>query len=135
VIVGVPCESTARETRVAATPATVAKLVALGYEAVVESGAGEASSFPDDAYAAACATVGPADEGWQADVVLRVNAPGDQELARLRDGAALISRLGPGLNPHLVDALASRPLTALAMEDILVALPKPARKHADVSTR
>src|SRR5512132_2213441 len=113
--IGVPRETKARETRVAATPATVTKLVALGYEVVVELGAGQASSFPDDAYAAAGAVVGPADEAWQADVVLRVNAPSDQEIARLRDGATLISLLSPALNPDLVDALAARPITALAM--------------------
>ena len=117
--IGVPRETKPRETRVAATPATVTKLVALGYDVVVESGAGAASSFPDEAYAAAGATVaGPADEAWQADVVLRVNAPSDQELARLRDGATLIGLLSPGLNPDLVEALAARPITALAMDAV-----------------
>jgi NAD(P) transhydrogenase subunit alpha len=115
----VPRETKPRETRVAATPATVTKLRALGYDVVVESGAGEASSFPDEAYTAAGATVaGPADEAWQADVVLRVNAPSDQELARLRDGATLISLLSPALNPDLVEALAARPITALAMDAV-----------------
>src|SRR3954464_11898787 len=117
--IGVPRETKARETRVAATPATVTKLVALGYEVVVESGAGQASSFPDEAYAAAGAVVvGPADEAWQAEVVLRVNAPTEQEIARLRDGATLISLLSPGLTPELVDALAARPITALAMDAV-----------------
>jgi H+-translocating NAD(P) transhydrogenase subunit alpha len=117
--IGVPRETRPRETRVAATPATVSKLVALGYDVLVESGAGEASSFPDEAYTAAGATVaGPADEAWQADVVLRVNAPSDQEIARLRDGATLISLLSPALNPDLVDALAARPITALAVDAV-----------------
>src|SRR4051812_35164510 len=116
--IGVPRETKARETRAAATPATVTKLVALGYDVVVETGAGQASSFPDDAYAAAGAAVGPADEAWQADVVLRVNAPSDQEIARLRDGATLISLLSPALDPDLVDALAARPITALAMDAV-----------------
>jgi NAD(P) transhydrogenase subunit alpha len=115
----VPRETKPRETRVAATPTTVTKLVALGYGVVVESGAGEASSFPDEAYTAAGATVaGAADEAWQADVVLRVNAPSDQELARLRDGATLISLLSPALDPDLVDKLAARPITALAMDAV-----------------
>src|ERR687884_632818 len=51
--IGVPRETKARETRVAATPATVAQLVQLGYAVVVETGAGAGSSFPDDAYSAA----------------------------------------------------------------------------------
>ncbi|SOD98458.1 Re/Si-specific NAD(P)(+) transhydrogenase subunit alpha [Blastococcus haudaquaticus] len=116
--IGVPRETRARETRVAATPATVKKLVALGYEVVLESGAGAAASFPDDAFAEAGATVGTADDAWQADVVLRVNAPAVEEIPRLRDGATLVSLLSPGLNPDLVDALAARPITALAMDAV-----------------
>src|SRR3954447_8781376 len=116
--IGVPRESHARETRVAATPATVAKLVALGYDVVVEAGAGELSSFPDDADAGAGATIGRPDDAWQADVVLRVNAPTEAEIGRLRDGATLIGLLSPALNPELVEALSARPITALAMDAV-----------------
>ena len=117
-LIGVPRETRARETRVAATPATVAKLLALGYDVVVESGAGDASSFLDEAYAEAGATVGTADEAWQADVVLRVNAPAPEEIGRLRDGGTLVSLVSPALNPDLVDALATRPITVLAMDAV-----------------
>jgi NAD(P) transhydrogenase alpha subunit len=103
---------------VAATPATATRLVQLGYDVVVETGAGARSSFPDEAYASAGATVGTADEAWQADVVLRVNAPAAGEIGRLRDGATLISLLSPALNPELVDALAQRPITVLAMDAV-----------------
>jgi NAD(P) transhydrogenase subunit alpha len=103
---------------VAATPETVSKLVGLGYDVVVETGAGAASSFPDEAYAGAGAVVGTAAEAWGADVVLRVNAPATDEIGRLRDGAVLISLLSPALNPDLVDALAERPITALAMDAV-----------------
>ncbi|MGY1805336.1 Re/Si-specific NAD(P)(+) transhydrogenase subunit alpha [Blastococcus sp. SYSU D00922] len=116
--IGVPRETRARETRVAATPATVAKLIALGYDVVVEAGAGAAASFPDEAYAEAGASVGTADDAWQADVLLRVNAPSTEEIPRLRDGATLVSLLSPGLNPELVDALAARPITVLAMDAV-----------------
>ncbi|SNR23386.1 Re/Si-specific NAD(P)(+) transhydrogenase subunit alpha [Blastococcus mobilis] len=116
--IGVPRETRARETRVAATPTTVGKLLALGYDVVIESGAGAAASFPDEAYAEAGATVGTADDAWQADVVLRVNAPSTGEIPRLRDGATLISLLSPALNPDLVDALAARPITVLAMDAV-----------------
>ena len=102
----------------AATPATVTKLVGLGYDVVVESGAGQASSFPDEAYAGAGAAVGTADDAWQADVVLRVNAPAVEEIGRLREGATLVSLLSPALNPDLVDALAARPITVLAMDAV-----------------
>ena len=116
--IGVPRETRARETRVAATPVTVKKLVALGYDVVVEAGAGAAASFPDEAFAEAGATVGTPDDAWQSDVVLRVNAPAVEEIPRLRDGATLVSLLSPGLNPDLVDALAARPITVLAMDAV-----------------
>jgi NAD(P) transhydrogenase subunit alpha len=116
--IGVPCETKVGETRVAATPVTVGKLLQLGYDVVVEGGAGEASSFLDGAYAAAGATVGTADDAWQADVVLRVNAPSVAEISRLLDGATLVSLLSPALNPELVDALAARPITVLAMDAV-----------------
>jgi NAD(P) transhydrogenase subunit alpha len=103
---------------VAATPATVAKLVALGYDVLLEAGAGQGSSFPDEAYAEAGASIGTAPQAWAADVVLRVNAPSADEIGRLRDGATLISQLGPALHPDLVEALAARPITALAMDAV-----------------
>jgi len=116
--IGVPRETRPRETRVAATPTTVTQLVTLGYDVVVEAGAGEASSFPDEAYTGAGARVGTADEAWQADVVLRVNAPSVEEIGRLQDGATLIGLISPAFNPELVDALASRPITVLAMDAV-----------------
>ena len=102
----------------AATPATVEQLVRLGYAVVVEPGAGVASSFPDEAYVEAGATVGTADAAWGADVVLRVNAPAAEEIGRLCDGATLVGLLSPALDPDLVDALAQRPITALAMDAV-----------------
>ena len=102
----------------AATPATVEQLVRLGYAVVVETGAGAASSFPDEAYVEAGATVGTADAAWGADVVLRVNAPAAEEIGRLCDGATLVGLLSPALDPDLVDALAQRPITALAMDAV-----------------
>jgi NAD(P) transhydrogenase subunit alpha len=116
--IGVPAESRSAETRVAATPTTVATLVALGYEVLLEAGAGQASSFPDEAYAHSGATIGTASEAWQADIVLRVNAPSAEEIGLLRDGATLIGQLSPALKPELVDALAGRPITALAVDAV-----------------
>ncbi|MEU2631838.1 Re/Si-specific NAD(P)(+) transhydrogenase subunit alpha, partial [Kitasatospora sp. NPDC007106] len=112
---GVVAESASGETRVAATPATVRQLLALGYEVVVESGAGSASGFTDDAYRDAGAQVG---EAWHADVVLKVNAPSAEEVARLSDGATLVGLLGPNQNKELVDLLAQRPVTALALDAV-----------------
>jgi H+-translocating NAD(P) transhydrogenase subunit alpha len=118
VLIGVVRESSAGETRVAATPTTVGQLIGLGYEVVVETGAGAASSFNDEAYVAAGARVGDAEDAWHADVVFKVNAPTDSELASLADGATRIGILSPALNPELVEKLAGRPITALAMDAV-----------------
>jgi NAD(P) transhydrogenase subunit alpha len=103
---------------VAATPATVAQLVALGYEVVVESGAGSGSSFPDADYGAAGARIGPAEDAWRSEIVLKVNAPSTAEVGLLREGTTLISLLAPALHPELVDALAERPISVLAMDAV-----------------
>lgn len=107
-----------RETRVAATPVTVNQLLGLGYEVVVEKGAGESASFRDEAYAAAGALIVGADEAWGSDVVLRINPPTEEEIGRLAEGATLIGSLSPGLRPELVEALAARPITALALDAV-----------------
>lgn len=106
------------ETRVAASPTTVGKIRALGYDVSVEAGAGAASSFPDAAYTAAGATIATRDEAWGADVVLSVAAPTDAEIALLQPGATLIGILSPALDPDLLAALAARGVTALAMDAV-----------------
>ncbi|MFC8194264.1 Re/Si-specific NAD(P)(+) transhydrogenase subunit alpha [Streptomyces sp. NPDC057298] len=113
--IGVPAESTAGETRVAATPATVGRLVALGYDVVVEPGAGESSRFSDAAYEQAGARLG---DPWPAEIVLKVNSPSSEEIGRLRDGTTLIALIAPALNPELVEELARRPITVLAMDAV-----------------
>ncbi|OBF27621.1 Re/Si-specific NAD(P)(+) transhydrogenase subunit alpha [Mycobacterium sp. ACS4331] len=117
-IIGIPRESLPGETRVAATPATVAQLIKLGYSVLVESGAGAAASFSDGAYSEAGAEIGSAEAALACDVVLKVNAPDNGEIAALRDGATLISLLSPALRPELVEQLATRPITALAMDAV-----------------
>ncbi|MGX5696364.1 Re/Si-specific NAD(P)(+) transhydrogenase subunit alpha [Agromyces soli] len=107
------------ETRVAATPATVKQLIALGYDVAVEAGAGAASAFPDDAYLAAGAEiVADAVEALASDVVLKVNAPTAAEIAALQPGTTLIGLLAPAFNPELLAALAERGVTALAMDAV-----------------
>jgi NAD(P) transhydrogenase subunit alpha len=103
------------ETRVAATPTTVAQLIKLGYDVVVDAGAGAASSFSDEAYIEAGASIGDA---GAADIVLGVNAPSTDQLDGLKPGATLISLLSPALDPDLVTDLATRPITALAMDAV-----------------
>ena len=116
--IGVPKESRRGETRVAATPKTVGQLIGLGYEVVVEAGAGVASNFSDAAYKEAGAPVVSAAEAWGADVVLKINAPSDDEIPRLRRGALLASLLSPALSPDLVERLRAQGVTALAMDAV-----------------
>ncbi|MFF2847378.1 Re/Si-specific NAD(P)(+) transhydrogenase subunit alpha [Streptomyces sp. NPDC058001] len=113
--IGVVAESVSGETRVAATPATVRQLLALGYEVVVEPGAGAASGFGDQAYLDAGAEVGVA---WDADVVLKVNSPSDAEITRLRRGATMVALLAPAQTPELLAALAEAGVTALALDAV-----------------
>lgn len=117
-IIGIPRESLPGETRVAATPQTVGQLIKLGYRVLVESGAGKAASFSDAAYAEAGAEVGSTYDVLASDVVLKVNAPSRGEIAGLRDGATLISLISPALQPELLEQLATRPITVLAMDAV-----------------
>jgi H+-translocating NAD(P) transhydrogenase subunit alpha len=114
-LIGIPRESLPGETRVAATPQTVMQLIKLGYTVVVESGAGAASSFADAAFAEAGAEIG---SPWNADVVLKVNAPNTAEIAAVKDGATLVSLISPALNPELVEQLGARNITVLAMDAV-----------------
>ena len=116
--IGVVKETSPGETRVAATPVTVAQLIKLGYDVVVESGAGGASSFSDEAYDEAGASVVQRDEAWAADVVLKINAPSSDEIGLLSDDATLVTLLAPALNESLVDELAQRRLTVLATDAV-----------------
>ncbi|WP_242910679.1 Re/Si-specific NAD(P)(+) transhydrogenase subunit alpha [Actinomadura terrae] len=114
-IIGVLKEDPPGERRVAVTPDTVTELQKLGYEVVVESGAGAGAGFPDDRYEAAGAAIGDTDA---ADVVLGVNPPAPGQLDALRPGATLIALLSPRLRPDLVEDLAKRPITALSLDAV-----------------
>src|ERR1019366_9052980 len=106
------------ETRVAATPKTVAQLIALGHDVRMESGAGALASFTDHAYEEAGASIASADEVWGSDIVVKINAPSDSEITRLRSGAMLASLLAPALAPELLDKLSAQGVTALAMDAV-----------------
>lgn len=124
--IGIPRESRPGERLVAATPTTVRKLAALGYDVVVEAGAGERANLPDKTYVEAGARLGEHTDAWAADVVTSVNAPAAPELDLLRPGATLVSQLAPAARPELVDALAERRVTALALD----AVPRISRAQA-----
>jgi NAD(P) transhydrogenase subunit alpha len=106
------------DARVSATPETVGKIVALGYEVVVEKGAGAKSSFPDSQYEKAGAKIVDAKTVWSSSIVMKVNPPTNAEIAKLTKGSTLISLLSPSLRPELLEALAKRGVTALALDAV-----------------
>ena len=113
--IGVPKETAAGERRVALVPELVTKLTESGVDVVVEAGAGEAASFTDEAFREAGAVLA---DPWAAEVVAKVRKPSDEELGRLREGQVLIGFLQPLTDQEGVERLASRGVTAFAMESI-----------------
>ncbi|MFJ2993040.1 Re/Si-specific NAD(P)(+) transhydrogenase subunit alpha [Pandoraea sp. NPDC087047] len=93
--IGIPKETAGGESRVAATPETVKKLVSAGHRVTVEHGAGEAASVPDAAYVAAGASNGSAAEAFGAEMVLKVRAPSVAEIAHMPRGAVVVGMLNP----------------------------------------
>jgi NAD(P) transhydrogenase subunit alpha len=112
----VPKERRPGETRVAATPETVKKMIKQGLAVAVEPGAGDRSFFTDAAYQAAGATLAAGGAWGDADVVLTVGPPPADAAARLKNGAVIVGLLAPHQNLDLVRTLADRKVSALAME-------------------
>ena len=117
-LIGIPRETKAGETLVAATAKTAAELAKLGYEVVVESGAGAQADQPDDAYADTGITVGSAEDVWHSDIVVKVNAPTESEIGRLLEGATIVSMLAPARSPELSERLQAAKVTSLAMDAV-----------------
>jgi NAD(P) transhydrogenase subunit alpha len=109
----VPRESAAGERRVALVPDLVSKLE--GIDVVIEQGAGEAASFMDDAFTEAGAAIG---DPWASDLIAKVRKPSEDEVGKLRDGQVLIGFLQPLTDQEGIERLASRGVTAFAMESI-----------------
>ena len=118
--IGVPKETYEGEARVATTPDVVPQLIKLGFDVSVESGAGTASSFSDDAYTeAGCDVVDSASELWsKSDIVMKVRAPDSNEAGLLRKDQALISFLWPAQNPELLKQLTETGGTVMAMDSV-----------------
>ena len=116
--IGVPKETAAGEKRVATVPEAVEKLIKLGFSVAVESGAGDAANFADDTYIAAGAAVVPtaADIWSKSDIVFKVRVPSAAEVAMLREGGTLIGFVWPAQNPELMQQLAARKATVLAID-------------------
>ncbi len=130
--IGVPKEILAHETRVAATPKTVEQLIKMGFDVVVENGAGLLASFDDASFIEAGAKVADADTVWQSDIIFKVNAPlkddekGIDEIDRIKEGATLVSFIWPAQNEVLMQQLSSKNINVMAMD----AVPRISRAQA-----
>src|SRR4051812_14750661 len=118
--IGVPSETWPDEKRVATVPDVVEKLIKLGFRVVVESGAGNASNFSDDAYRAAGAEIieGAAKVWAASDIIFKVRGPSTAEVGLMREGGTLVSFVWPAQNPELMQQLAARKATVLAMDSV-----------------
>jgi NAD(P) transhydrogenase subunit alpha len=119
-VIGVPKEIFPGEKRVATVPDVVPKLVKLGFSVIVQSGAGDAANFSDDTYRAAGAEVMPtaADLWAKSDIVFKVRAPSPAEVALMREGCTLVGFIWPAQNPELMQSLAARKATVLAIDSL-----------------
>ncbi|ECH8836310.1 Re/Si-specific NAD(P)(+) transhydrogenase subunit alpha [Salmonella enterica subsp. enterica] len=116
--IGIPKERLPNETRVAATPKTVEQLLKLGFSVAIESGAGQLASFDDKAFAQAGADIVDGNAIWQSEIILKVNAPEEDEIALLNPGTTLVSFIWPAQNPGLMEKLAERKVTVMAMDSV-----------------
>jgi len=116
--IGVPREILAGETRVAATPKSVEQLLKLGFDVAVESDAGLLASFDNAAYEAAGASVVSAEEIWNSDLIFKVNAPSDNEIDSIKEGASLVSFIWPAQNPELMEKLSAKNINVMAMDSV-----------------
>ncbi len=119
-LIGVPTEIYPGEKRVATVPDVVQKLIKLGFGVAVQSGAGAAASISDEAYQAAGATILPdAANVWSgSDIIFKVRAPSKDEVNLLRNGGILVSFIWPAQNPELLQALAAKQATIMAMDSV-----------------
>lgn len=116
--IGVPRERLTNEARVAATPKTVEQLLKLGFTVAIEQDAGKLASFDDAAYIQAGAQIVSSADVWHSDIVLKVNAPEGDEIDQLQSGTTLVSFIWPAQNAELIQKLAERNVTALAMDSV-----------------
>jgi len=119
-LIGVPRETAPGEKRVATVPDVVERLVKLGFRVAVQSGAGDGANFADDTYRAAGAEIIPeAEQLWvSADIIFKVRPPEPDEVVMLSEGATLVSFIWPAQHPLLMEALAAKKATVLAMDSV-----------------
>jgi len=116
--IGIPAETLVGEKRVASVPDVVEKLIKLGFTVAVQSGAGDAANFSDDAYRTAGAAIidGAAKLWADSDIVFKVSVPTTEEVGLMREGGHLIGFIWPAQNPELMQQLAAKKVTVLAID-------------------
>ncbi|PPI86791.1 Re/Si-specific NAD(P)(+) transhydrogenase subunit alpha [Candidatus Pantoea edessiphila] len=117
-LIGITKEKLINESRVAATPQTVSKLINLGFSVKIENDAGKNANFDNQSYIDAGAEITSTQEIWQLDIILKINAPDDKEISLLKEGSILISFIWPAKNQLLVNQLAKKKITVIAMDSI-----------------
>ena len=118
--IGIPRETAHGEKRVAIVPEVVEKLIKLGFLVTVEAGAGHGAHFSDESYAIAGASIieGAAPLWSASDIVFKVRGPNAEEIALMREGTTLVSFIWPAQNPDLLQLLAAKKATVLAMDSV-----------------
>lgn len=114
--IAIPKESLAGENRVSATPNTVTQLKKLGFEVLVETGAGLGASFSDKAYQEAGAEIGDKQAVWSNELIYKLNPPNADEVATLQSGQTLVSFFQPAQNSAVIEELKAKKVNVLAMD-------------------
>jgi NAD(P) transhydrogenase subunit alpha len=117
--IGIPKEIQESENRVSATPKTVELLIKQGFTFLVETNAGTAASFSDQAYQDSGAEIATDNSAvWQSDIIFKVNAPTDAEIELIKEGATLVSFIWPAQNPELLKKLTAKKISVIAMDSV-----------------
>jgi len=119
-VIGVPTEERAGETRVALSPTALPQLTKAGFDIVIESGAGDLAGYPDSSFTDRGARIGSRDDVFAADVVVQINVmggdPSSADLAKLSTGKILVGAAAPFARPEVVSAIAATGATLFALE-------------------
>jgi NAD(P) transhydrogenase subunit alpha len=118
ITLGIPSEAFAGEARVAATPDTAKKAIALGVEVLVEAGAGSGAGYPDEKYSEVGARIVDGSEAFFADIVFKVQSPSEEEISRLKQGAVYIGFIDISSDRPTLESLTNANISAIALERI-----------------
>ncbi|MCP4273246.1 MAG: Re/Si-specific NAD(P)(+) transhydrogenase subunit alpha [Gammaproteobacteria bacterium] len=116
--IGIPKESAAGEKRVAASPKSVTALIKMGFDVQIEEQAGQEANFSNNAYQEQGADIVDTATAWQADLVLKVNAPNDDEIKLMKSGATVVSFVAPAQNEDFLKKMAAAKINVMAMDSV-----------------